>query len=62
MENLKRVSIALLIVAYVICAVLDFWWLYVLIFAPDKEIVNTFYVGTITTKPSTEEEDPKQNM
>ena len=59
MENLKRVSIALLIVAYVICAVLDFWWLYVLIFAPDKEIVNTFYVGTITTKPSTEEEDPK---
>ena len=58
METLKRVFLALLIVVYVVFAVLDFWWLYVLIFAPDKEIVNTFYVGTISTTPQ-EGEEPK---
>lgn len=58
METLKRVFLALIIVAYVVFAVLDFWWLYVLIFAPDKEIVNTFYVGTISTTPQ-EGEEPK---
>ena len=58
METFKRVLIALLIVVYVAFAVLDFWWLYVLIFAPDKEVVNTFYVGTITTTPS-DDEEPK---
>ncbi len=57
MESLKRVFVALLIVAFIVCAVLDFWWLYVLIYAPDKEIVNTFYVGTITTTPTSEEEE-----
>jgi hypothetical protein len=59
MKILKQVSIALLIVVFVICSVFDFWWLYVLIFEPDKEVLNTFYVGTITTNPSDEEEQPK---
>jgi len=51
METFKKISIAVLIVVYVICAVLDFWWLYILMFGPEKEVVNTFHVGTITTNP-----------
>ncbi|MGN1201340.1 MAG: hypothetical protein ACI4R8_03700 [Candidatus Caccovivens sp.] len=60
METLKRFGIAALIVLFVIFAILDFWWLYVLMFGPDKEIVNTFHVGTITTNPDEDSgEEPK---
>ena len=60
METLKRFGIAALIVLFIIFAVLDFWWLYVLMFCPDKEVVNTFHVGTITTNPDEESgEKPK---
>ena len=60
METFKRISVALLIVVFVIFAVFDFWWLYILIYGPDKEILNTFYVGTITTKQDEETaEEPK---
>lgn len=56
MVNWKRIIIACLIVFFVIFTVLDVWWLYILMYMPDKDVVNTYYLGQITTEPEEPEE------
>lgn len=55
-KKAKIAGITILIVLLVIFTVLDGWWLYVLIYMPDKEVVNTYYVGTISTETEDYEE------
>lgn len=50
----KKIFIALLIVFLVFCLAIDFWWLGIFMFGADKEIVNTFHVGQISTNPDEE--------
>lgn len=58
--KLKKCFIVFLVVLALVFSVFDAWWLYVFICEPDKEVVNTFNVGAISTNPDFEDEEPEE--
>ena len=49
MNKLKITGIVSLVIGLILCLVVDIWYLWVLLFAPDKVVSTTFEVGLQTT-------------